>query len=624
MDSFLHKINGLLAAGETEQALGDARVALEYFDSREGSDPLTFELWEEVNALEKRWRSAASIAGEGGECQMELARVRFLIVELARKFALLPALTQRANKMFHYASHLHNYLTGFIGTNIGGYELTEFVGMGGFGTVFKGRHGYLQRTAAVKVSHPIADGEQLIDEMLSVSLPPLKHLDHPYVARLLDAGEVHFDGHRRMFVVTEFVAGGTLREFCLAADKSSPERIRKALQIAVKICEGLSHCHAMKYFLPSGFEVTGIKHGDLKPENILLDAQKNPKLIDFMFVDLTRLYRVMTLQPEFVRSKGYNTRMFGTYGYMAPEQREEGLVTEQTDIYALGVLLLEMFGRFVVDSSDPVAFSSPEEVARNLPEGVPLAVSRVVHRATRLVPSERYRSVADVAAELQEALAAATPSDGKTSPPKVFISYRRKDSAAMAGRICDSLRNRLGSGSVFMDVYTIPTGADFRQCLRDAVAGCDVFLALIGPAWAAEAGRLGDPADFVRIELQTALSRDCLVIPVLLADAQMPAAEKLPEPIRGLVYRNAVTIDDGKDYHAHMETLFRAIEVAGQRGSVGARPRAEREAVSASRRAEIRFSCPVCQRKLKAPGAAAGKKLHCPRCQSAVIVPALG
>jgi serine/threonine protein kinase len=566
MNSFLHKIQGLVAAGNTQQAIKDAMEVLLQYASATEVDPLTRELWEEVNALDQRWRIVVPGAETGAASQMEIARINFLLVELARRWSVIhPALAARADRSFHYAHHLRDHVSGFLGKTIGGYKLTEFVGLGGFGTVFKARHGYLQRTAAVKVSHPIAEGERVIDELLSVSLPPLQHLDHAYVARILDAGEIKLDSYRRMYVVTEYIEGGTLREFCQASDKSSPQRIRASIDIALKICEGLARCHATKYFHPAGFEVTGIKHGDLKPENILLDAQQNPKLIDFMFVDLTKLYRVLTLQPEFVNSQGYGTRMFGTYGYMAPEQRDQGIVTEQSDIYALGVVLLEMFGRVLLEKSAPLSFASPEEVASHLPEGVPFAVSRVIHRATRSNPAERYRSVREVQDELQQAIPA-TPT-APSSAAKVFISYRRKDSAVMAGRICDHLRHRLGNDAVFMDVYTIPAGVDFRDYLTSAVADCDVLLALIGPGWDAEATRLSDPGDFIRIELETALANQCLVIPVLLANAQMPVAEKLPEPIKVLVFRNALAIDHGKDYHAHMEVLLRSIEAVGMRKS---------------------------------------------------------
>jgi hypothetical protein len=95
-------------------------------------------------------------------------------------------------------------------------------------------------------------------------------------------------------------------------------------------------------------------------------------------------------------------------------------------------------------------------------------------------------------------------------PSKVFISYRRDDSAGHAGRVHDRLEREFGADLLFMDVDTIPLGANFIKVLRDGVAKCDVLLALIGPNWLDardEKGnrRLDNPEDFLRIEIATAL-----------------------------------------------------------------------------------------------------------------------
>src|SRR5262245_22919065 len=99
----------------------------------------------------------------------------------------------------------------------------------------------------------------------------------------------------------------------------------------------------------------------------------------------------------------------------------------------------------------------------------------------------------------------------------VFISYRREDTEATAGRIYDALEPHIGKDSVFMDVETIPPGIDFRKYINDAVSQCDAFLALIGSKWlrVRKIGRrrLEDPNDFVRIEIEAALKRDIPVIP---------------------------------------------------------------------------------------------------------------
>ena len=91
---------------------------------------------------------------------------------------------------------------------------------------------------------------------------------------------------------------------------------------------------------------------------------------------------------------------------------------------------------------------------------------------------------------------------------KIFISYRRQDSAAMTGRIYDRLRLHFGDDAVFMDIDNIPFGVNFRKHIDSAVSNCDVVLAVIGTKWAGETDarrRLDNPRDFIRIELESAL-----------------------------------------------------------------------------------------------------------------------
>ena len=127
----------------------------------------------------------------------------------------------------------------------------------------------------------------------------------------------------------------------------------------------------------------------------------------------------------------------------------------------------------------------------------------------------------------------------------IFVSYRRKESCHQTDRLCDHLVAHFGAGQVFQDVDGIPLGSDFRRVLTERVAGCDVFLAVIGDAWLSIAGKSGsrridDPGDFVRIEIEAALARNIPVIPVLVGNASVPQAEELPASLRELAYRQGL------------------------------------------------------------------------------------
>jgi len=160
---------------------------------------------------------------------------------------------------------------------------------------------------------------------------------------------------------------------------------------------------------------------------------------------------------------------------------------------------------------------------------------------------------------------------------KIFLSYRRQDSIGVAGRIYDRLRAHFGSDAVFMDIDSIPFGEDVQAHIDAAVGQCDVVLAVIGTKWAGVTDahrRLDDPKDFVRIELESALHRNLPVIPILIDQATMPSEADLPPSLARLAVRNAIDVDQGRDFHPHVDRLIKGIEFLFQKLSVGtAQPR---------------------------------------------------
>ena len=133
-------------------------------------------------------------------------------------------------------------------------------------------------------------------------------------------------------------------------------------------------------------------------------------------------------------------------------------------------------------------------------------------------------------------------------PGRIFISYRRQETAWPAGRLYDVLVEHFSAEQVFKDVDNIDPGDDFVERITGAVASCDVLLALIGPDWLTitdENGqrRLDKPEDYVRVEIETALKRKIRVIPILVDPARMPHANQLPPTLAPLARRNAVEIN---------------------------------------------------------------------------------
>jgi TIR domain len=150
---------------------------------------------------------------------------------------------------------------------------------------------------------------------------------------------------------------------------------------------------------------------------------------------------------------------------------------------------------------------------------------------------------------------------------KVFISYRRADSAGYSGRVMDRLDRELGRDLVFMDVDAIPLGTNFTKVLHEEVAKCRVLLAVIGPNWLDardEHGnrRLDNPNDFVRIEIAAALQRSIPVIPLLLDGARIPKADELPEDLKELALRNGMEVRHAS-FQDDMNRLIRGLKEDG-------------------------------------------------------------
>jgi TIR domain len=164
---------------------------------------------------------------------------------------------------------------------------------------------------------------------------------------------------------------------------------------------------------------------------------------------------------------------------------------------------------------------------------------------------------------------------------RIFISYRREDSAGSAGRVHDRLLGEFGPDLLFMDVDAVPLGVNFVKALREEVAKCDVLLAVIGPNWVDirdEHGnrRLDHPGDFVRVEIAAALQRDIPVIPILLDGSRIPKAEQLPAELQELSVRNGLDVRHAS-FRNDMDKLVRGLKKEADRSSEPPAPSAPPE-----------------------------------------------
>lgn len=171
---------------------------------------------------------------------------------------------------------------------------------------------------------------------------------------------------------------------------------------------------------------------------------------------------------------------------------------------------------------------------------------------------------------------------------QIFMSYRREDSAGIAGRIYDRLIQEFGRNVVFKDVDSIPLGINFKQHIDSMIQRCDVVIAIIGDNWfgidkETNKSRLAEPRDLVRLELEAALKRNIPIIPLLVNNASMPSEESLPSSLIELTSRNGMTIGHDPRFHPDVDYLIKKLkQLFGAQSGMARPPRIMNLSVAAS------------------------------------------
>jgi predicted ATPase/serine/threonine protein kinase len=278
------------------------------------------------------------------------------------------------------------------GTHLGRYTVREHLGAGGMGDVYLALDPNLGRTVAVKVLPDAlaADSDRLarfVREARAVSA-----LNHPNILTVFDfdrAGATHF-------LVTEFVDGRTLREW---RDTVRPLLV-EVLDVVAQAASALHAAHE-----------AGIVHRDVKPENLMLRRDGLVKVLDFGIAKLAAGSFVgpdhaARTDPQLQTQSG---TILGTTRYMSPEQALGAAVDARTDVWSLGVVLYELVaGRAPFAGPTPMGTLAmimgrePEPLDAAAP-GTPEAVCRIVARALRKQPDQRFQSAAEMAGELTRA-----------------------------------------------------------------------------------------------------------------------------------------------------------------------------------------------------------------------------
>jgi eukaryotic-like serine/threonine-protein kinase len=258
----------------------------------------------------------------------------------------------------------------------GRYRVVRTLGDGAMAKVLLAQDGELDRAVAVKVLDEERAQDPSFRARFAREARVAASLSHPNIVTVFDAGEAD----RRPFIVMEFVEGRTLYE---RLREEGPLPADEVVRIARQVAAGLEHAHA-----------NGLVHRDLKPSNLIERDDGTVKIADFGIarsIDATALTEEGTI--------------LGTAAYIAPEQAEGGLVSPQTDLFALGVVLYELLtGRqpWKIDSLAALA-GRREAPAPELPRGTPEGLRLAIERSLEPEPADRPASAADVARLLEDA-----------------------------------------------------------------------------------------------------------------------------------------------------------------------------------------------------------------------------
>lgn len=261
------------------------------------------------------------------------------------------------------------------------YRIIDTLGEGGMANVYLAEDIILQRKVAVKILRLDLQNEPQTQARFQREALATSELSHPNIVSVLDVGT----DHGLPYMVMEYVDGPDLKDYIR---ENSPLDLREVIQIMDQILSAVALAHKHN-----------VIHRDLKPQNILMDKRGNIKIADFGVA-------VALNQSSITQTNS----VMGSVHYMSPEQTRGGLVTKQSDIYSLGIILYELItGTVPFNGDTPVSIAlkhaqEPIPSIRKKDRSVPQALENVVLKATAKDPRDRYPSAQAMKADLDSSL----------------------------------------------------------------------------------------------------------------------------------------------------------------------------------------------------------------------------
>jgi len=279
-----------------------------------------------------------------------------------------------------------------VGQVVGHYQILAPLGKGGMGEVYLAKDSTLDRKVALKLLLAEFTGHKDRLRRFILEAKAASSLNHPNIITIHEIGQVE----QAHFIATEFIDGETLRQHLATARMKLPE----ILEVAIQTAGALQAAHA-----------AGIVHRDIKPENIMLRPDGYVKVLDFGLAKLTEQSHQSTSADSqvdtMVKADTKPGTVMGTVNYMSPEQARGQALDQRTDVFSLGVVLYEMVaGRMPfaaatsLDTLVAILEKEPVSLDQFAPE-VPAECQRIISKALRKDPEERYQTVKDLLIDLK-------------------------------------------------------------------------------------------------------------------------------------------------------------------------------------------------------------------------------
>ena len=279
-----------------------------------------------------------------------------------------------------------------IGSQINQYRITDKIGSGGQGTVYKAIDTKLNRVAVVKVLPPELTQKTANFRRFEREAQLCSQLDHPNICTIYDFNEAN----GVFYIAMQWIDGKNVRQLV----GGRPLSLRSALSIAIQVTDALAYAHSKS-----------IIHRDIKAGNVMVTATGQAKILDF---GLAKLLEDEQKDAHRGLDRTQITELgipYGTATYAAPEQAKGERADARSDIFSTGVLVYEMVtgiwafqGKTVIDVRHQVLYGTPKPIAEMRRDAVPARLQAIVDKALAKEPKDRYQKISTMRDDLRSVL----------------------------------------------------------------------------------------------------------------------------------------------------------------------------------------------------------------------------